>query len=151
MSESKNEVISFTGKSIFNMFHIPNTLMFNNASYFSSLKLTEFTIDKSIRTRYASSCYPQGNRVAESSNKNIIHVICAYITDDQGNWHNALINSPWSDSVTPKGRHTKFQHLWLGPLQVKEKIGQGTYRLKILQGDTKKLPVNGHHLKRYFQ
>ena len=51
----------------------------------------------------------------------------------------------------PKAKHTKFQHLWLGPFQVVEKIGQGTYRLKTLQGETEKLPVNGKHLKRYFQ
>lgn len=51
----------------------------------------------------------------------------------------------------PKDKHTKFQHLWLGPFQVVEKIGQGTYRLKTLQGETGKILVNGQHLKRYFQ
>ena len=81
MSESKNEVISFIGKSIVNKFGIPNALMFNNASYFSSLKLTEFAIGRSIRIRYASRYYPQGTRVAESSNKNFIRVICAFVTD----------------------------------------------------------------------
>jgi len=57
----------------------------------------------------------------------------------------------WDKLSEPKGKHTKFQHLWLGPFQVEEKIGQGTYRLKTLQVETKKLPVNGQHLKRYFQ
>eukprot|EP00253_Pinus_taeda_P019632 PITA_19632 len=57
----------------------------------------------------------------------------------------------WNKLNEPKGKHTKFQHLWLGPFQVTEKIGQGTYKLKTLQGETKKLPVNGQHLKRYFQ
>eukprot|EP00253_Pinus_taeda_P003259 PITA_03259 len=51
----------------------------------------------------------------------------------------------------PKGKHTKFKHLWFGSFQVEEKIGQGTYRLKTLQGEIEKLPVNGQHLKRYFQ
>ena len=37
----------------------------------------------------------------------------------------------------PKGKHMEFQHLWLGPFQVEEKIGQGTYRLKTLQRETK--------------
>ena len=49
------------------------------------------------------------------------------------------------------GKHTKLQPSWLSPFQVVEKIGHGIYRLKTLQGDTEKLPVNGHHLKRYFQ
>eukprot|EP00253_Pinus_taeda_P025495 PITA_25495 len=38
----------------------------------------------------------------------------------------------WDKLSEPKGKHTKFQHLWLGPFQVEEKIGQGTYRLKTL-------------------
>jgi len=32
----------------------------------------------------------------------------------------------WDNLNEPKGKHTKFQHLWLGPFQVVEKIGQGT-------------------------
>ena len=36
----------------------------------------------------------------------------------------------WDKLNEPKGKHTKFQHLWLGPFQVVEKIGQGIYRLK---------------------
>ena len=57
----------------------------------------------------------------------------------------------WDKLSEPKGKHTKFQHLWLGLFQVEEKIGQGTYRLKTIQGETKKLPANGQHLKGYFQ
>jgi len=36
-----------------------------------------------------------------------------------------------SDRVNePKGKHTRFQNLWLGPYQIIEKIGAGTYRLQ---------------------
>jgi len=38
----------------------------------------------------------------------------------------------WDKLNEPKGKNTKFQHLWLGPFQVVVKIGQGTYRLKTL-------------------
>eukprot|EP00253_Pinus_taeda_P001726 PITA_01726 len=230
---------------------ILDALIFDNASYFSSLKLTEFAINKSIHVRYATNYYPQGNRVAESSNKNLIRIIRKSVADNQRNWHNALTNALWANRVIPKvalgnspyflvygqeailppnvtlpslqlsqasrgtplallqerinqlmrleelrdkarikfknhqmivkiwfdhhhlardndfqigelvlkwdklnepkGKHMKFQHLWLGPFQVVEKIGQGTYRLKTLQGETEKLPVNDQHLKRYFQ
>ena len=51
----------------------------------------------------------------------------------------------WDKLSEPKGKHTEFQHLWLGPFQVVEKIGQGTYRLKMLQGEIEKLLVNGQH------
>jgi len=56
----------------------------------------------------------------------------------------------WDKMSEPKGKHKKFQHLWLGPFQVEEKISQGTYRLRTLQGETEKIHVNGQHLKRYF-
>eukprot|EP00253_Pinus_taeda_P003519 PITA_03519 len=245
----EDEVISFIEKFIINRYGIPNAIIFYNASYFSSLKLTEFAIDKSIHIRYATNYYPQGNGFVESSNKNLICIICKSVTDNQRNCHNTLTNALWADRVTPKvtlanspyflvygkesifppnvtlpslqlsqasrgtplallqerinqlmrldelrdrtrikfknhqmivkrwfdhhlagdkdfqigelvlkwdklsepkGKHTKFQHLWLGPFQVVEKIDQGTYMLKTLQGETKKLVVNGQHLKRYF-
>eukprot|EP00253_Pinus_taeda_P024598 PITA_24598 len=49
----------------------------------------------------------------------------------------------WDKLSEPKRKHMKFQHLWLGQFQVEEKIGQGTYRLKNLQGEIEKLPVSG--------
>ena len=102
MNESEDEVISFIEKFIISRFGIPNALIFDNASYFSSLKLTEFSIDKSIRIRYASHYYPQGNGVVESSNKNLICIIHKSIAENQRNWHNALKNSLWAARVTPK-------------------------------------------------
>jgi hypothetical protein len=38
----------------------------------------------------------------------------------------------WDRVNEPKGKHSKFQNLWLGPYQIVEKIGVGTYRLQIL-------------------
>jgi len=55
---NEDEVISFVEKFIINRFGILDALIFNNASYFSSLKLTEFAIDKSIYIRYSSNYYP---------------------------------------------------------------------------------------------
>jgi hypothetical protein len=35
----------------------------------------------------------------------------------------------WDKPHEDKGKHSKFQHLWLGPYLIEEKIGQGTFRL----------------------
>jgi hypothetical protein len=35
----------------------------------------------------------------------------------------------WDRANEPKGKHSNFQNLWLGPFQVVEKIGEGNYRL----------------------
>ena len=102
MNESEDKVISFIEKFIINRFGILDALIFDNASHFSSLKLTEFAIDKSIRIRYASNYYPQGNGVAESSNKNLICIIHKYVVDNHRNWHNTLTNTLWANRITPK-------------------------------------------------
>ena len=57
----------------------------------------------------------------------------------------------WDKANEPKGKHSKFQNLCLGPFQVAEKIGAGTYRLQNLRGVPDSLPVNSQALKQYFQ
>jgi hypothetical protein len=49
----------------------------------------------------------------------------------------------WDKPHEDKGKHSKFQQLWLGPFMIKEKTGQGTYRLQMLEGEADLLPVNG--------
>jgi hypothetical protein len=57
----------------------------------------------------------------------------------------------WDRENEPKGKHSKFQNLWLGPFQVAEKIGVGTYLLHNLRGEPDTLLVNGQAFKQYFQ
>jgi hypothetical protein len=56
----------------------------------------------------------------------------------------------WDRENEPKGKHSKFQNLWLGPFQVAENIGLGTYQLQDLRGESDALRVNGQALKQYF-
>ena len=56
----------------------------------------------------------------------------------------------WDKEHEDKGKHTKFQCLWLGPFIITEKLGPNTFRLQTLEGDIDNLPVNGHLIKRYF-
>jgi hypothetical protein len=77
-------------------------LVFDNTSYLSSLKLIEFALEKGIIIRYSAHYYPQGNGVAESTNKNLIRILKKTVIDHHRNWHNALPNALWADRVTPK-------------------------------------------------
>jgi len=56
----------------------------------------------------------------------------------------------WDKSHEEKGKHTKFQRLWLGHFQTIEKIGQSTFPLQDLSGRTNSLLINGQILKKYF-
>jgi hypothetical protein len=53
----------------------------------------------------------------------------------------------WDKPHEEKGKHSKFQKLWLGPYLVVEKLGLGTYRLQNIEGEVDLLPINGQILK----
>ena len=56
----------------------------------------------------------------------------------------------WDHPHDEKGKHTKFQQLWIGHFHVTEKLGPSTYKLQDLQGWKEKFLVNGLVLKPYF-
>eukprot|EP00253_Pinus_taeda_P017356 PITA_17356 len=56
----------------------------------------------------------------------------------------------WDKAHEDKGKHTKFQKMWLGPFQICEKIGHSTFMLQDLSGLRDFLPVNGLILKKIF-
>jgi len=57
----------------------------------------------------------------------------------------------WDKLNEKEGKHTKFQNLWLGPYQIQEKFGSGSFLLQSLEGDIDRFPVNGIILKKYFR
>jgi hypothetical protein len=95
-------VIQFIEQQLITRFGVPYVLVFDNATYFSSTLLTEFALDKGIIIRYSANYYPQGNGVAESTNKNLVRILKKTVADNQRNWHNLLHNALWEDRVTPK-------------------------------------------------
>jgi hypothetical protein len=99
---NENHVISFLESHIITRFGIIDFLVFDNSKYFSSLKLTEFSLKKNIKVKYSTNYYPQGNGLAKSTNKNLIKILKKTVNDNQRNWHLSLQNVIWDDRVTPK-------------------------------------------------
>jgi transposase InsO family protein len=97
-----SQVIAFLNSNIITHFGIPNCLVFDNASYFSSLEMSEFALEKGIKLKYYASYYPQGNGLVESTNNNLIKIIKRTVVENHKNWHNALLNVLWDDRVMPK-------------------------------------------------
>jgi hypothetical protein len=52
-------VINFLEQHIIMRFGIPNSLVFDNDSYFSSLKLSEYALEKGIILKYSTNYYPK--------------------------------------------------------------------------------------------
>lgn len=74
-------VADFIEKHLITIFGIPSIIVFDSSSYFSSLKLSEFSLDKRIILRYSSKYFPQENGVAEAANKILINIINKTIKD----------------------------------------------------------------------
>ena len=100
-------------------------------------------MDKGIRVRYSTSYYPQGNGLAESTNKNLLKILKKTIATHHRNWHTTLYNALCADRVTPKssiGNSTFFlvygieailpPNLFLSSLQLAQSV-QDEYCLVI--------------------
>lgn len=57
----------------------------------------------------------------------------------------------WDVRREDKGKHEKFDQLWLGPFKIYEVKGNNTYLLENMEGESQELPVNDQFLKPYFQ
>jgi hypothetical protein len=80
-----SQVITFLNSNIITRFGIPDFLIFDNASYFSSLEMSEFALEKGIKLKYSASYYPQGNGLTESTNKNLIKIIKRTVAENHKN------------------------------------------------------------------
>jgi hypothetical protein len=94
--------IQFIEQQLITRFDVPSILVFDNETYFSSTLLIDFSLDKGIIIRYSTNYYPHGNRVAKSTNKNLVRILKRTVAYNQRNWHNELYNDVWDDRVTPK-------------------------------------------------
>jgi hypothetical protein len=57
----------------------------------------------------------------------------------------------WDAPRQNRGKHSKFDSLWLGPLKISKVFSNNTYRLQDLEGEEVcDGPVNGHFLKKCF-
>ena len=56
----------------------------------------------------------------------------------------------WKVRMEDKGKHIKFDPIWLGPYSIHDTNREDSYFLQDLIGDILELPVHGQFLKRYF-
>jgi hypothetical protein len=57
----------------------------------------------------------------------------------------------WDSTHAKRGRHSKFQKLWLGPFKIAFILGTNSYLLKDLEEQFFSYSTNGSHLKHYVE
>eukprot|EP00253_Pinus_taeda_P018292 PITA_18292 len=95
-------IIECIDQFIITRFGVLNALVFDNASYFSGNAMFDFAIKRGFKLKYSTNYYPQGNGLAESTNKNLIKIIKRTIEQNHKNWHKSLIFALWADRITQK-------------------------------------------------
>ena len=93
-------ITDFTDHFIITRFGLPSALIFDNAYYFSGNSMIEFSLKRGFKLKYSTNYYPQGNGLAESTNKNLIRIIKRTIEQNHKNWHKALLFALWADKIT---------------------------------------------------
>lgn len=89
-------------ENILSHFGCPFKIIIDNAQVFKSSKFTNFYHKFNIIVGLSTTYYPQGNGLAESSNKTMVRVIKKTITKKQRNLDCQLKFSLWDNHVTPK-------------------------------------------------
>jgi transposase InsO family protein len=107
---NSDQLIHFLKENILSRFGVQEKFITDNGSIFIGSEFTRFYAEYGIVMGQSSNYYPQGNGMAESTNKTLIQIIKKTIEANHENWHNKLIDALWASRLTPKKgtRHSPF-------------------------------------------
>jgi hypothetical protein len=100
-SASHKVIIGFL-EYIMARFGFPNIIITDNTSFFKAEPLIEFYEQFRISLIHSTLYYPQGNGLADSSNKSLINIIKRLLEDNKKAWDSKIKFSLWVDRVTTK-------------------------------------------------
>eukprot|EP00253_Pinus_taeda_P026182 PITA_26182 len=95
-------IIQFLETNILSRFGFPEKIITDNATAFKSKKMINFYHKYHITLGHSTSYYPQGNGLAESSNKSLINIIKKVLEENKKKGHKKLLNALWADTLTTK-------------------------------------------------
>ena len=82
--------MSFLEDRIITRFGAHAKITTDNAKAFSSLALVEFFFKYGIVLSHSSNYYPQGNGLAESSNKNLMNIVKKIVGENKKDWDSKI-------------------------------------------------------------
>jgi len=100
--ETDTVVIQFLESNILSCFGCPSKIITDNAATFKSKKMIDFCSKYKITLGKSTSYYPQGNGLAESSNKSLVNIIKKLLETNKKGWHKNLVNALWVDIMSQK-------------------------------------------------
>ena len=64
--------------------------------------MVDFSHRYEIALGHSTTYYPQGNGLAESSNKSLVVIIKKLLEENKKSWHNKLVHALWANKLTTK-------------------------------------------------
>jgi hypothetical protein len=95
-------VIYFLEENIFSRFGYPRKIVTDNTQAFKSMAMVSFYQKYNIVLGHSPTYYPQGNGLAESSNKILINIIKNVLSENKKFWHVHLKYTPWENQIGMK-------------------------------------------------
>ena len=89
-------------ENILSRFGCPKMIVTDNAAAFKSKLMVQFCEDYNIQLVHSTSYYPQGNGLAESSNKNLARIIKKMLDKNKKAWDSHLKYALWEDRINTK-------------------------------------------------
>ena len=83
-------IMRFLYENIFSRFGCPVRLVTNNAPSFKAGELVKMCESMGIQLVHSTSYYPQGNGLAESSNKSLVKIIRKLLETNKKSWDSKL-------------------------------------------------------------
>ena len=95
-------IIKFMEENIISRFGCPAKIVTDNVQAFKSAKFVSFCQQYNIIISHSMAYYPQGNGLAESSNKTLVRALKKAINENLKNWDSQLKFALWANRITSK-------------------------------------------------
>ena len=103
-------ITKFMEENIISRFGCPARIVTDNAQAFKSNKFVNFCQQYNIALNHSTAYYPQGNGLAESSNKTLVRALKKTINENQKNWDSQLKFALWANRITNKRATGKYPY-----------------------------------------
>jgi hypothetical protein len=100
--ETGKVIISFLEENILSMFGCLEVIITDNVAAFKSTSMVKLCEDYGIKLRNSTVYYPQGNGLAESSNKIMVKIIKKLLEENKRAKDSKLKYALWVDHVSTK-------------------------------------------------
>ena len=109
---TSREVCNFVEENIVTRFGVPETIITDNGTIFTSDRFKEYMSRSNIRLEQSTPYYPHANGQAKASNKVLIGILEKMVKEKPDMWHLKLNEALWAYRTSPRSNNAVSLDLW---------------------------------------